>query len=607
MPEAGTPNPRIRKVLGLNGLRGIAVLAVVIYHFFEDALPGGFMGVDMFFVLSGFLITALLVREHAATGRVSLKNFWIRRLRRIVPAAVSVVLIVTAVVGLIGGDIAVGLPAQFFSSLFFVNNWMQIAQSQSYFANADLRVFAHYWSLAVEEQFYIIFPLLFVALRRWMLAATSLGVFASAAWMWALYKPDVDPSRVYFGTDTHAFGLLIGATLALLCTSKIPTAPDSWPRRLGNAASGVVFFGATAGLFAMLFLVADTEPFTYRGGMVLASALFAIMIWVALSEAPSITWFTQWAPLRWFGDRSFSLYLWHWPVIVILRHLYPQQPHWILGVAGLAIALPLSEFSYRFIEQPMHRNGYLATLALGIKSVFKGQLAGYTRASIAWLVGVVALLGSVHALASAPTHTEFEERMATLAAANAARATEAPAPTTTRAPLESLPTGDQITAVGDSVMLAASPALYERFPGIYVDAAVSRAMISMPTIIEGLKASGSLRPFVFIGAGTNSALDDSVIDALVAAIGDDHTIVITNPYGDRTWIPVSRAALQEAVERHQNVYVANWCEQVVGNPSVVATDGIHPDVQGAEMYVDAFTAALKQWQQKKKVVPGPCG
>ena len=214
---------RIRRVPGLDGLRGIAVLAVVIYHFFGDALPGGFLGVDIFFVLSGFLITALLVRELGATGRISLKEFWRRRARRIIPASVTVLVVATAVAGFLGGDVQVGLVPQFLGSLFFANNWVQISQSHSYFADTTPQIFMHYWSLAIEEQFYVLWPLIFLGLlwvaRRFgrsvssgdrafrlpALVATVAGL-ASLLVMILLYNPDEDPSRVYFGTDTHAFG-----------------------------------------------------------------------------------------------------------------------------------------------------------------------------------------------------------------------------------------------------------------------------------------------------------------------------------------------------------------------------------------------------------------
>ena len=187
---------------------------MVLYHFFPSLLPGGYLGVDLFFVLSGFLITSLLVREFRTSGTISLKDFWVRRFRRILPAAVSVLVICTALVAWIGGDLAVGLRQQFLGTLFFVNNWTQIATSQSYFADNEIQVFAHYWSLAVEEQFYVFWPLLITGVflisrrkpRRLPILVAAVLAIGSAVAMALLYVPGEDPTRVYYGTDTHAFG-----------------------------------------------------------------------------------------------------------------------------------------------------------------------------------------------------------------------------------------------------------------------------------------------------------------------------------------------------------------------------------------------------------------
>ena len=284
------------------------MLAVVIYHFFGDILPGGYLGVDMFFVLSGFLITSLLVREFNATGRISLKDFWLRRFRRILPAALVVLSICTAIVALIGGDLAVGIRQQFLGTFFFVNNWTQIATSQTYFAPNEVQVFAHYWSLAVEEQFYLIWPLLMFGVfaisrrkpKRLPIAVSLILAIASAVAMALIFTPGEDPTRVYYGTDTHAFGLLIGAMLSLLLTSTDKDIDaDSWPAANKGILAGAVGALALVAYLAQLVWMGADREFTYRGGLVLTSVLGAAMIWGVVRESGPLTWIFRTRVMRW--------------------------------------------------------------------------------------------------------------------------------------------------------------------------------------------------------------------------------------------------------------------------------------------------------------------
>lgn len=607
------PRGRIRRVPGIDGLRGLAVAAVVVYHFFGDVLPGGYLGVDVFFVLSGFLITSLLVRERAVTGRIDLKDFWLRRVRRILPAAVTVLVVAVAAAGLVGGDPAVGLTSQFLGTLFFVNNWVQIAGSQSYFADSGVQITAHYWSLAVEEQFYVLWPLAVVGLYalgrgsrplRFVSAGLSLASFVL---MILLHDPASDPTRVYYGTDTHAFGLLIGALLAVLATSTfaVPDA-DSWPERQGplndRRTAAVAGGVALAGLMALFLLLEDQLAVTYRGGLFAASLLTAVVLLAVVREAGPVSALFRTAPMRWLGERSFSLYLWHWPVMVLvvelLRDTGVGRSAWIPGTIALAVSLPLSALSYRWVETPIRRRGYRAVAA----ELFGPDSPARRR------IGVPAVAGALVALAAAgmitgPSQTRLE---ADLAAAEQQRAEAEKA---AEADLEhrEMPKGDQITAIGDSVMLASKQALEDEFPGIYVDGGVSRHWNLLPPIIDQMKADGTLDPFVVLGMGTNGPASDGELDALLGQIGPDHVIVLVLPYGDRWYMPEAEQQIRDAAQKHPNVYVADWCHAVRDDTSVLREDLIHPDPPGALLYVNSIRDALRQWVDDDKQVPGVCG
>ncbi|AGP31960.1 hypothetical protein A606_11605 [Corynebacterium terpenotabidum Y-11] len=616
-PTALKPG-RIRRVLGLDGLRGIAVLAVVIYHFFGDVLPGGFLGVDIFFVLSGFLITALLVREVGATGRISLKEFWRRRARRIIPASVTVLVVATAVAGFVGGDVQVGLVPQFLGSLFFANNWVQIAQSHSYFAGTTPQIFMHYWSLAIEEQFYVLWPLIFLGLlwlgqrlvsrsadpdarpdrvfRLPAVAATIMGL-ASLAAMIKLYNPDEDPSRVYFGTDTHAFGLLAGVVLALLVTTSSTRAADSWPLLSTTGASGVAtrktkftaFAAWTLGsvaflsLIAMLVLLPDTSPKTYRGGLFLASLLTLVLIMTALRDAGPVAWLLRWRPLRYVGERSFSLYLWHWPVILFLQAIFnepgDEKPVWLLGGIAVVISLALSEASYRWVENPLRRQGYRRVV----------QAMGSAKLLIVPIAILVIAMFAGAALGGSPAKSELERQLDEIADLQ----NSTPPPPEATGPV-GLPKGSEITGIGDSVMLASTNALLQRFPGMTIDAEVSRHYSGGEDTMQAMVNNGTMGKYVVLGFGTNGQAFEGELDRIRNILGPDRIMILVVPFGYVDGIQEAADQVIAYAAKNPNVYLAPWCQAALSHPEHLIGDGVHPDEQGQVLYTDAVEDALRQ-------------
>ncbi|QPK82597.1 acyltransferase [Corynebacterium qintianiae] len=318
----------------------------------------------MFFVLSGFLITSLMLREKVLTGTISLKTFWKKRARRILPAAATVLLVCAAVAGFFQGDVTVDLGRQVLTGLLFVNNWGQIAASQSYFAGPEL--FAHFWSLSVEEQFYVLWPLVLVSLlaavgvRRMgiVVVACTVGAVSSLARMVALYAPGDDPTRVYYGTDTHAFGLLLGAALAAWL---IRTRDDErvWQPRphtgAGRWAATTVELVGLVGFAMLITCLRGDNPAAYQGGLFCASLCMIAMLHGAIKSNPVITTlFTLW-PMRKLGAVSYSLYLWHWPVYVFVRSSISDAA--LAGLVALALSLVLAEVSFRCVEEPFRRKG----------------------------------------------------------------------------------------------------------------------------------------------------------------------------------------------------------------------------------------------------------
>ena len=405
LPAPSSAGPaRLGYFAGIDGLRAVAVTAVIAYHAGLTWIPGGFLGVEVFFAISGYLITALLLAEVRNTGRIALGRFWLRRARRLLPALAVMLAMVTAYVALFVPRELVDLRDDLGAALTYTTNWFLIAGDVSYFeALGRPPVLQHLWSLAIEEQFYLLWPLVFGAVavalgpRSGRLAQLLLvGVAASLVWMIVLFSPDADPSRVYYGTDTRAAGLLVGAAAAVLWSP--------WRLRPTERSAGVLLDGM--GLFAVLGLVGAFvnwdafAPTVYRGGFVLVSLLTVVVIGVAVHPAARLVPAALGArPLVWIGLRSYGLYLWHWPIFMLTR---PRLDVPLTGNSLLALRLGLTvaaaALSYRFVEVPV-RNGALGRAWRSFKESQGEQrlrlvrLAGGT--SMAVTVAFALLVGSL--------------------------------------------------------------------------------------------------------------------------------------------------------------------------------------------------------------------
>ncbi|MDQ1476208.1 MAG: hypothetical protein QOE62_1437 [Actinomycetota bacterium] len=356
---------------GLDGLRAIAVAAVIVFHFAPTVLPAGFLGVDVFFVVSGFLISRLVVREIERSGTVSLAGFWSRRARRLLPAlaTVTVAVLIAAAVSFSNTEIH-DVRAQALGTLFYCANWVMIFAKSNYFTNLGRpSPFLHMWTLALEEQFYVVLPLVLLAARgavvRHPLRAAFIalaGACASTAWMGVLVSPTGDPSRAYLGSDSHAMGLLVGVALGIIAGAGKPWDAFTQWMCSNERAIRVAPWAAAASLVAILVTMRVTRDRTlalYRGGFLVFALLSAVIVAVVatLPGAP-ISRFLRTPALVAIGLRSYSLYLWHWPVRVFVT---PRAGLDGVGLFALrlAISVVLAELSYRLVERPL-RFGRLA-------------------------------------------------------------------------------------------------------------------------------------------------------------------------------------------------------------------------------------------------------
>ena len=607
---------------GLDGVRALAVFAVIAFHEQFAAFHGGFLGVDVFFVLSGYLITDLLAAHWARHGQLDLRGFWIRRARRLLPALAVVLVTVTAAVAVIEPGQLGALRPALLAAVSYSSNWWQAFQHQSYFAGfgppPPLR---HLWSLAIEEQFYLVWPLILIVTlrtcqRRRLRAAVALaGAALSAVAMAAIYVPGGDPSRVYYGTDTHASALFIGAALAF-----------AWPlRQLQAAPRQQARRADMAGLTGIAVLAWAMSRYSggdgalYPAGLLIA-ALGAGGLVVAAASPGIIAGLLSWAPLRWAGVRSYGIYLWHWPVIAIAAAITGPRPGGLwLGAAEAATAITLAAASWTWIEQPILRNGLRATVHARYRAVTE-SLAAKQRAP-ARAISAVALAAALMVAGAAgygvgvlraPTSPGLEQQVTQGAKISADSRTHKVTPATApRVSAETPPPtrastsaggadayqakipGSKVTAIGDSVMLAAAPQLQAALKGIYIDAAISRQMSAGLAVVQGLADTGLLRSVVVLDLGTNGTVTTSQIRQLLATIGPHRTLVLVNTFEPRPWQNEDNRVLAAAARKHDNVVLANWFATIEHRTGLLWDDEVHPRPQGATLYARMVATAVQ--------------
>ncbi len=382
---------------GLDGLRALSVIAVLIYHARPEWLPGGFLGVEVFFVISGFIITRALLGEWQEHGRIHLTSFWLRRARRLLPAVFLLLAVVMAYVAVFQPDEVFDLRKDVIAAIAYVTNWHLILGNQSYFDSfARPSMLRHLWSLAVEEQFYIVWPILLsfglpIFRQKGLAVLIIAGIAASAIGMALLYDPTGDNSRAYFGTDTRAAGLLVGALLAFILASQQGRELGPWGRRFG-ALLGVA---TLSGLVAAAFWLDESRPFLYQGGFLTVSVVSALLILAAV-QRNIFARLLSLRPLRWVGVRSYGIYLWHWPIYMLV---WPREATYSQLAMQVAATVVIAAASYSLLEKPI-REGALGRALQGLRTWsaqswrYRGALvfSGTSTAAVVFSLFAVAVM-----------------------------------------------------------------------------------------------------------------------------------------------------------------------------------------------------------------------
>jgi peptidoglycan/LPS O-acetylase OafA/YrhL len=634
-----------RYMPGLDGLRAIAVLAVIAYHLNFDFIPGGLLGVGVFFTLSGYLITDILLAQ-LARGRIHLKGFWFARARRLLPALFVMLIIVTAWVTIFGPHQPSDYRGGVLSAVFYVNNWWLIFHDVSYFqafnAPAPLN---HLWSLSVEEQFYIVWPFLVmlgVALIRERpgpgggrprLALATLGLaLVSMILMIVLYKPGIDPSRVYYGTDTRAMELLVGAALAMVWPSRMLHARITQQARRTLDIVGVV---GLLTVFLMFWRTTEFSPFLYRGGFLLLSVATAVAVGVMAHPASRLGPIVGCRPMRWVGVRSYGIYLWHFPIIILTTPDGAEGAD--LGRAALQVAATflVAAISWRYIEDPI-RHGALRRIWAQWK---EGRWRPETLRPPQWVaVGAVGLVlvGFVLGMAGVNEGPSASEGPGNVTVAETLTATET-------APIKNRTTCKDVVLIGDSTSeglvsadylpdpkdrvaaqfarvgattahleVSGARSIYERFEGLPNAEEVAQAWKDQGFNGCWVLALGT-NEAANVAAGSTISYDDRIDRMMGVADGGPvlwvnvRTIESTGPYAEANMEAWDKA-LVRACSRYPNMRIYDWASDVK-DPWFI-DDGIHfttPGYQARSRFIaDALLEAFPEGGEVDAASPDDC-
>lgn len=589
-----------RYLEGLDGLRAIAVIAIIVYHLNSKWLPGGFLGVDTFFVISGYLITSLLLHEYHTKGHIDLKSFWLRRFKRLIPAVFFMLTVVLTYALFFETEMIQRVKEDAIAAFVYVSNWWYIFQDVSYFDSAESQPLLHLWSLAIEEQFYLIWPVILLLLltkvkdMKKVFGITLLISLISLVIMIFLAEPMQDNSRVYFGTDTRLQTLLLGVMLAYIWPPfKLKSAIDVDVKRWIDG----IGIGALLILIVFFFTVGSSDNWIYFGGLYVISGVTLLLIASSVHPSTMLPKLLGTPIFLWIGTRSYSLYLWHYPIIVFInRHYIEGQIPWYIMICEVLLTLICAEISYRYIESPLRKEGLKALWPIN-KDHVQRAIRTITIAVLLVISGVILTgifdhhqvdlsEGRATEFVAGGTNDEEEdpEKMVTVdeegEAVNLANA--------------------EPLLIGDSLTVDIGEYMVENIPNITVDGAIGRQLTDTVELSQDKYGEyASKEDIVIFQLGTNGDFTDESLDELIASF-EDADIYFVNTRVPRDWEGNVNEHINQVEEKYDNVTLIDWHSYSEGHTEYFAPDGVHLLPKGVEALGDLIIDTIEAQHNPSK-------
>jgi peptidoglycan/LPS O-acetylase OafA/YrhL len=574
----------IQYIPAIDGLRALAVIAVMFYHLGFTWIPGGFLGVDLFFVISGYVITRLLLDSIAQSGGLDLRGFYLARARRLLPALLFTVITTTIAIGIWAPDTIKRFVTDMPFALTGTMNWWLVAREQDYFESIGRPpLLQHTWSLAVEAQFYLVWPLiLYFILKKLgknripfaaLLIAAASGITLLIVSLSLDASNSSDVSHIYFGTDTHSIGLFLGAALAV---SWIPqNFTTTLTKQAQNFIDGVGVFGFI-GILATFLFIDESDPTLYKIAFPLAAIFGAAIIMSVVHPASRFAPILENPVLLWIGQRSYAIYLWHWIIFQVTRPTVDLAGQtWALYSLRILIVFALADISLRYVEIPIRR-GALKYWLKGLKYRTKKERSRQTRffISIFFLVLALSSVVSVRAISIGN-----EQRVAIEESLNSS---EVSAPN---------PSSEGIWLTGDSVILGIRTSLNEVAPVSLINARIGRQAPELLDVMKRDIAQAGDSPVIF-NLGNNGLLQEEVVREIFELVKSQSSIIVVNTAVPRPWRDSNNSLVKEIASQYSNIRVIDWNSISAGRPEYFAPDGVHLVPAGVEAYVSEIKKYL---------------
>ena len=617
-----------RYITGLDGIRAIAVIMVLAYHLKLALFKSGFLGVTVFFVLSGYLITGILISEVEEEGTIDLKNFWLRRIRRLVPAVMSMAVVIIFVSAVVNRIIFTKGCKDFLASVLGFNNWWQIFNKVSYFEAAGVpSPFTHCWSLAIETQFYLIYPLILLGIyklvksrgegraKRGLLFAgvTLLLALISVILMIVLFDPQQDASRVYYGTDTRAFSLLFGALLAILWEYRMV------PRRLSASVNMVLGSVSFAVLLVMTIAINGSSNFWYRGGQFFGTILTVLMVYAVSGRKTWLSRFLSNPVLKWIGDRSYSIYLWHYPIILLISK--GIKASWWITLIEIVLSVVLAELSYRFIETPI-RYGIIGEYLNILRSRPKSRqekkrqiqvarrslkvMAGTFVLTVSLILCMVFVLkkNALDTLQKRETKAKETGKMTEeqLAKQKANGSESDDTICTAGLTDDEILEGLNLLLIGDSIAVDVTDDFYEMFPNSVSDTKIGRITSLGKQVLDSYIDEKKWEGEGVIFASLSNSPINGELEDIREKIGKDMPLFLTTvriPH--ETFEEESNSKIKKFVEENDHTYLIDWYAASEGHDEYFDANDTHLLSAGAKAYAKCIKEAVLAAYKKENI------